>query len=191
MTPSTRTDIVIRTYGPGQVPPLLGAIADIWADAHPELVNTPGASTDGLSAAALRRQITGHLKHEGFTLVAAYASGSMLGFGYAFPCSAAYWYGALLPEIPEHIRAGRLMGLCELAVTPARQSQGIGSRLHAELLKAIDPDYASLLVRPDNTAGHSLYDRLGYHRAGPYRNEPGGPVFDLLLLQVGSENGPR
>lgn len=184
---STRTDVVIRTYGPGQVPPMLDTIADIWSDAHPELVDTPGASTDGLSAAALRRQVTSHLRHEGFTLVAAYASGSMVGFGYAFPCTPEYWYGELLPEIPEHVRAGRLMGLCELAITPARQSQGIGSRLHSELIKAVNPDYASLLVRPDNTAGRGLYDRLGYTYAGPYRNEPGGPVYDLLLLQV--DNG--
>ncbi|TJZ93619.1 GNAT family N-acetyltransferase [Actinacidiphila oryziradicis] len=188
---STRTDVVIRTYGPGQVPPLLDTIADIWSDAHPELVNTPGASTDGLSAAALRRQVTLHLKHEGFTLVAAYASGSMVGFGYAFPCTPEYWYGELLPEIPEHVRAGRLMGLCELAVTPARQSQGIGSRLHSELLKAINPDYASLLVRPDNTAGRGLYDRLGYTYAGPYRNEPGGPVYELLLFQVDGETSEQ
>lgn len=79
------------------------------------------------------------------------------------------------------------MGLCELAVTPARQSQGIGSRLHSALLKAVTPDYASLLVRPDNTAGRTLYERLGYTYAGPYRNEPRGPVYDLLLLKVDHE----
>ena len=68
-----RTDVVIRTYGPGQVPPLLDALADVWADAHPELVDNPGAATDGLSVDALRRQIAGHLRYEGFTLVGAYA----------------------------------------------------------------------------------------------------------------------
>ncbi|MGW2841803.1 N-acetyltransferase family protein [Streptomyces sp. NPDC001493] len=187
----TQTDLAIRTYGPGQIPPLLDTLTDLWADAHPELVNTPGATTDGHSTTALRHQITNHLRHEGFTLVAAYAHGSMTGFGYAFPCTPEYWYGDLLPEIPQHVRAGRLMGLCELAVTPARQSQGIGSRLHAELLKAISPDYASLLVRPDNTAGRTLYERLGYTYAGPYRNEPGGPVYDLLLLEVGSGSVAR
>jgi hypothetical protein len=88
---STRTDVVIRTYGPGQVPPMPDTIADIWADAHTELVNTPGAATDGLSAAALRRQVMSHLKHEGYTLVAAFAAGSMAGFGYAFPCTPEYW----------------------------------------------------------------------------------------------------
>ncbi|MFJ2263050.1 GNAT family N-acetyltransferase [Streptomyces sp. NPDC087844] len=180
----TGTDIVIRTHCPGQVPAMLDTLADIWSDAHPELVNTPKAFADGLSASALRRQITHHLRHEGFILAAAYASGFMVGFGYAFPCTPEYWYGELLPEIPEPVRAGRLMGLCELAVTPAHQSRGIASRLHAELLKAVTPDYASLLVSPDNTVGRTVYERLGYTYAGPYRNEPGGPVYDLLLLRV-------
>lgn len=51
-TPSTRADLVIRVYGPGQVPPLIDVVADIWADAHPELVDTPGAATAGLGTPA-------------------------------------------------------------------------------------------------------------------------------------------
>ncbi|KQX77070.1 MULTISPECIES: GNAT family N-acetyltransferase [unclassified Streptomyces] len=191
-TPSTHTDVVIRTYGPGQVAPLVDTVADLWADAHPEIVDTPGAATDGLSVPALRRQVLGHVHHhrEGFTLVAAYAHGAMVGFGYAFPCTPEYWFGSeLLPQIPESVRASRLMGLCELAVTPAWQGRGIGTRLHAALVTSINPEWSSLLVRPDNASGRSLYDRLGYRYAGPYRNEPDGPVYDLLLLRVESAEG--
>jgi GNAT superfamily N-acetyltransferase len=186
-TPSTRTDVVIRTYGPGQVSPLLDVVADIWADAHPELVDNPGAQAMGLSVPALHRQIQGHLKWQGFAMVVAYAAGTPVGFGYAFPCTADYWFGpALVEQVPAGARTERLMGLCELAVRPPWQSRGIGSKLHAALLKAINPKWSSLLALPDNQRGHSLYTRLGYQYAGPYRNEPGGPEFDLLLLQTGN-----
>ncbi|MFD0432136.1 hypothetical protein ACFQ60_47715 [Streptomyces zhihengii] len=106
VTTPTDDEVAIRTYGPGDIPALLDTLADIWADAHPELVDTPGGSTDGLSTTALRRQITGHARREGFVLVAAYAHGSPVGFAYAFPATPEYWYGPeLLPDIPEHIRA--------------------------------------------------------------------------------------
>ncbi|MDC0773900.1 GNAT family N-acetyltransferase [Streptomyces sp. HD] len=182
--PSTRTDVVIRTYGPGQVPPLTDVVADIWADAHPELVDNPGAQAMGLSVPALQRQITGHLKHAGFVLVIAYAGGSAVGFGYAFPCDATYWFGPLADQVPEAARTERLMGLCELAVRPPWQSQGIGTRLHTALLQAINPRWSSLLALPSNQRGHDLYTRLGYEYAGPYRNTPDGPEFDLLLLHI-------
>jgi GNAT superfamily N-acetyltransferase len=182
-----RTDVVIRTYGPGQVPPLLDLVADIWADAHPELVDNPGAATAGLSVPALHRQITGHLKWQGFTMVVAYAGGTAVGFGYAFPCSATYWFGPdLVDQVPQDARTERLMGLCELAVRPPWQSQGIGSRLHAGLLKAIAPKWSSLLALPSNQRGQDLYARLGYEYAGPYYNQPGGPEFDLLLMRTDS-----
>ncbi|WP_079275250.1 GNAT family N-acetyltransferase [Streptomyces phaeoluteigriseus] len=134
-TESTRHEQVIRAYGPGQVPPLVDTVADIWADAHPELVDNPGAQAMGLSVPALRQQITGHLKHPGFTLTVAYADGTAVGFGYAFPCSADYWFGpALADHVPQAARHQRLMGLCELAVRPPWQSHGIGRRLHHALL---------------------------------------------------------
>ncbi|MEV6133220.1 GNAT family N-acetyltransferase [Streptomyces violaceusniger] len=188
-TPSTRTDMVIRTYGPGKVPPMLDVLADIWADAHPELVDNPGGETTGLSVPALHRQITGHLKHSGFALVVAYAGGTPVGFGYAFPCSADYWFGTgLVDQVPAGARTERLMGLCELAVRPPWQSQGIGSRLHTELLKTIVPKWSSLLALPSNQRGQDLYARLGYEYAGPYRNTADGPEFDLLLLKVEDED---
>ncbi|WP_328876303.1 hypothetical protein OHT76_43125 [Streptomyces sp. NBC_00287] len=48
------------------------------------------------------------------------------------------------------------MGLCELAVRPPWQSQGIGTRLHAELLKAVNPRWSSLLAVPSNRRGQNL-----------------------------------
>lgn len=173
---------VIRVYGASQTPPLIDALADVWADAHPELTAT-GDADRGPGADAFRRQITGHFRHAGFTLAAAYDVGVLVGFGYAFPCSAEYWYGEeLLPSIPAEAQDG-LMGLCELAVRPGWQSRGIGTLLHQHLVDAIGPRWTSLLVSPDNPRGRALYDRLGYRYAGPYRS--GGETYDLLLARVG------
>ncbi|MGJ5899405.1 GNAT family N-acetyltransferase [Streptomyces niveiscabiei] len=189
---NTRTDVVIRTYGPGQITPLIDTCADVWADAHPEIADAPGDDPYGLSASGLRRQITSHARAhvEGFTLVAAYAHGSMIGFAYGFPCTAAYWFGRdLLPDVPEAVRAGRLLGICEIAVTAQWQGLGIGTLLHTALLTAVAPAWSSLLVRPDNADGRRLYERLGYRYVGPYRNAPSEPAYDLLLLDVHGTDG--
>lgn len=174
-------EVVIRVHGVGQTEPLVDALADIWADAHPEFAANSGEDR-ARSVATFRRQINGHFRHAGFTLSAAYDSGTLVGFGYGFPCSAEYWYGEeLLPQIPAEARAD-LMGLCELAVRPGWQSQGIGTRLHQRLIDAVAPRWTSLLVRPDNPRGRALYDRLGYRYAGPYRN--GDETYDLLIARA-------
>ncbi|WP_328876302.1 hypothetical protein OHT76_43120 [Streptomyces sp. NBC_00287] len=56
-------------------------------------MSNPGAETAGLSVPALHRQITGHLKWKGLTMVVAYTGGTAVAFGYAFPCTAEYWFG--------------------------------------------------------------------------------------------------
>jgi ribosomal protein S18 acetylase RimI-like enzyme len=184
---ATSTGIVLRGYGAGQIPPLEDVIADIWADAHPELVDKPGGETDGLSVPGLRRQLTGHLRHPGFNLVIAHApGGDPVGFGYAFPCSADYWFGPdLVAQAPPGARTERLMGLCELAVRRPWQGRSIGTALHDALVEAIAPQWASLLVHPDNAGARALYERLGYGYLGPYTDPGGGTVYDLLVKRVG------
>lgn len=175
-------EIVIRVHGAGQAEPLVDALADIWADAHPEFAGN-NEDDHARGVATLRRQIEAHFRHAGFTLAAAYDTGTLVGFGYGFPCSAEYWYGKeLLPDIPAEAREN-LVGICELAVRPGWQSQGIGAKLHQHLIDATAPTWTSLLVRPDNPRGRALYDRLGYRYAGPYRN--GDDTYDLLIARVG------
>lgn len=174
---------VLRRYGPGDVPALLDTLVEVWADAHADHRDVAAAD---LTPEALHRQLTAHARHLGFALIAAYDAGVLVGFGYAFPCTPDYWFGPeLLPQIPEPARTTEhLVGLCELAVRPGWQDRGIGSRLHQALVDALAPRYISLLAMPGNADSQRLYRRLGYTYAGPYRNTRGGPVFDLLLLDV-------
>ena len=177
------TTAALRRYGPGDVPALLDTLVEVWADAHADHQDVAEAD---LTPQALHQQLTAHARRPGFALVAAYDAGVLVGFGYAFPCTPAYWFGPeLLPSIPEPARSTEhLVGLCELAVRPAWQDRGIGSRLHQALVDALAPRYISLLAMPGNADSQRLYRRLGYTYAGPYRNTPGGAVFDLLLLEV-------
>lgn len=177
---NTGDGTVIRIHGVSQTHPLVDTLADIWADAHPEYTAT--TENRARSVESFRSQLDGHFRHAGFTLVAAYRSGTPVGFAYGFPCSAEYWYGEeLLPRIEPEAREN-LLGICELAVRPGWQSLGIGTRLHQHLVRAVSPRWTSLLVHPGNTRGRALYERLGYRYAGPYRNE--GQTYDLLLARV-------
>ncbi|MFH8626026.1 GNAT family N-acetyltransferase [Streptomyces vietnamensis] len=175
--------LTLRRYGAGDIGLLLDTLVDTWADAHAE---HPDVAEAGFTPDALRRQITGHARRDGFTLIAAYAEGRLAGYGYGFRCTPAYWYGEeLLPHItPEGARTtDSLAGICELAVRPGWQGHGIGTRIHQALLDAMRPQWVSLLAMPGAPA-QRLYQRLGYQYAGPYKSEPDGPVLDLLLLRA-------
>jgi ribosomal protein S18 acetylase RimI-like enzyme len=181
--PASTGETVIQVHGVSRTRPLVDALADVWAEAHPEIAKS-GEGDQASGATAFHRQIESHLRHAGFTLTVAYEAGTLVGFVYGFPCTAEYWYGEeLLPDIPVEARED-LMGICELAVRPDWQSHGIGTRLHHTLVQAVSPRWTSLLVSPSNTRGRALYDRLGYRYAGPYRN--GDETYDLLIARVRS-----
>ncbi|CAM5705016.1 GNAT family N-acetyltransferase [Streptomyces hirsutus] len=175
----------LRRHSADDIELLLDALVDTWADAH---AAHPDVADAGFTPDALRRQITGHARRDDFTLITAYADGLLIGYGYGFRCTPAYWYGEdLLPRItPEDARTtDSLVGICELAVRPGWQGQGIGTRIHQALLDAMRPRWVSLLAMPGAPA-QRLYLSLGYRYAGPYESSPDGPVLDLLLLRAGS-----
>ncbi|MGP3691086.1 GNAT family N-acetyltransferase [Streptomyces sp. IBSNAI002] len=176
--------LTLRRYGAGDVDLLLDTLVDTWADAHAE---HPDVADAGFTPDALRRQILGHARRDDFTLIAAYTDGHLVGYGYGFRCTPAYWYGeALLAHItPEDARTtDSLAGICELAVRPGWQGHGIGTQIHHALLEALRPQWVSLLAMPGAPAQH-LYRQLGYQYAGPYKAGPDGPELDLLLLRAG------
>ncbi|MEU6610281.1 GNAT family N-acetyltransferase [Streptomyces shenzhenensis] len=177
--------LTLRRYGAGDVELLLDTLVDTWAEAHADHADVTAA---GFTPDALRRQIIGHARRDDFALVAAYADGHLIGYGYGFRCTPAYWYGEdLLPHItPEDARTtDSLVGICELAVRPGWQGHGAGTQIHQALVDALQPRWVSLLAMP-GSAAQQLYHRLGYQYAGPYKTGPAGPTLDLLLLRIPS-----
>ncbi|MDG4795166.1 GNAT family N-acetyltransferase [Micromonospora sp. WMMD1082] len=165
---------------------LLDTLTAVWADAHADDHDVAAA---GFNSDTLRRQIIGHATRDDFTLITAHNAERCIGFGYGFRCSPAYWFGKdLLPSITEAARTtDSLIGICELAVCRRWHGHGVGSRIHAAILDALGPQWASLLTMPNSNA-QRFYRRLGYRYAGPYRTNPNGPVLDLLLLRSFSRN---
>lgn len=177
--------LTLQRYGASDADPLLDTLADIWAEAHAEHDDVARA---GFTPATLRTQITGHARRDDFTLITAYTAGQIIGFGYGFRCTPAYWYGdQLLPHIePQEAQTtDSLAGICELAVRTGWQGLGAGTRIHTALLKALHTEWVSLLAMPGaERPEQRLYRQLGYRYAGPYRDGPDGPVLDLLLLHT-------
>ncbi|MFC8452149.1 GNAT family N-acetyltransferase [Kitasatospora sp. NPDC057223] len=182
---ASHAQLTLQRYGASGADPLLDTLADIWAEAH---AGHDDVARAGFTPATLRRQITGHARHDDFTLVTAYAAGQIIGFGYGFRCTPTYWYGKeLLPHIePQEAQTtGSLAGICELAVRTGWQGIGAGTLIHAALLQTLRTEWVSLLAMPgDERPEQRLYRRLGYRHAGPYRAGPDGPVLDLLLLRT-------
>lgn len=164
------TPLTLQRYGASDADPLLDTLADIWAEAH---AGHDDVARAGFTPATLRRQITGHAQRDDFTLVAGYDRGEIVGFGYGFRATPAYWYGEqLLPHIEPHEArtTGSLAGICELAVRTGWQGLGAGTRIHAALLEALRTEWVSLLAMPgDERPEQRLYRQLGYRYAGPYQ----------------------
>lgn len=86
-------------------------------------------------------------------------------------------------------------GLCDypdeawvqtIAVAPAAQGTGLGSRLLLELLAEAArrrQRVVSLEVRADNAAAHRLYDRHGFTRTGVRRGYYPGGVDALVITR--------
>ncbi|MEV0536351.1 GNAT family N-acetyltransferase [Kitasatospora sp. NPDC050463] len=155
------TPLSLRRYGAGDTGLLLDTLADIWADAH---AGHDDVALAGFTPTTLRRQITGHARRDDFTLIAGYDMGEIVGFGYGFRATPAYWYGEqLLPHItpPEARTTDSLAGICELAVRIEWQGRGVGTRIHAALLEALGTEWVSLLAMPgDERPEQRLYRQL-------------------------------
>ncbi|WP_433531303.1 GNAT family N-acetyltransferase [Micromonospora sp. CA-263727] len=177
---------ITRRHNATAVDGLLDTLTAVWADAHTDDQDIAAA---GFNPDTLRRQIIGHATRDDFTLITTHSAERCIGFGYGFPCSPAYWFGKdLLPTITEAAQTtDSLVGICELAVCRRWHGHGIGTRIHAAILDALRPEWASLLTMP-NSKAQRFYRRLGYRYIGPYRTSPNEPVLDLLLLRPFSSN---
>ena len=160
---------------------LIGQVVEIWADAH------------GLGrASATRREFGGervprHSGREGFRFLGAFERGGRLvGFVYGYTgAPRQWWYDKVAAAFDETARADWLerphFELTELAVEPAYQDFGIGSRLHDAVLEGLPHERALLSALADNDRVIRFYEHRGWRVLLPeLRFEQGRPLFAIL-----------
>jgi ribosomal protein S18 acetylase RimI-like enzyme len=160
---------------------LVGEVVDVWASAH----GLPAAS-------ATRREFGGerlprHVARAGFRFVGAFASDRRLvGFVYGYTGEPGqWWYDKVAAALDADAAAEWLdpphFEFTELAVAPAYQSRGVGTRLHDEVLDGLPHERALLSALADNTRVIAFYEHRGWRVILPeLRFEPGRPLFAIL-----------
>lgn len=125
----------------------------------------------------------------GFALATAHVGEETVGlaFGYTLPATTGWWRDVLEPVDADMSRedGARSFGLFELAVRPDWQRRGVAAGLHRTLLEGRTEERVVLNCRPDAEAAQAAYQSWGYRRVTSVVPWAGGPVYDVLVLDLG------
>ncbi|MCP2337323.1 GNAT family N-acetyltransferase [Actinomadura rupiterrae] len=177
--------VTFRHFGSKDASELRDVVADIHQDAYGQKI----AEGDRFAAEqAFMRRFDAYTQRDGFDLVIAYNDGWPIGqaWGWPLPADTAWWDGLQTPVHPGYTDEDgtRTFALSELMVRQESAGQGIGHRLHDELLGSRPEQRATLLVRPTNHA-YEAYRRWGWKTIGQLRPDiPDAPTFDVLMLEL-------
>ena len=177
---------VEKVPGETVVGELAGEVVDVWASAH------------GLAAAHVTRREFGgerlprHAGRQDFRFVGAFASDRRLvGFVYGYTgAPGQWWYDRVAAALDEKAAARWLdpphFEFTELAVAPAYQSRGVGTRLHDEVLEALPHERALLSALAENRRVIAFYEHRDWRVILPeLRFEAGRPLFAILGYDLG------
>lgn len=149
-------------YDSEQVLARLGEIARVYRQAFQGPPYNKAEDEVGEFEASLPH----HVYRAGFTFLAALASDTLVGFAYGnTPQPGQVWHDYVRDALPGPVYQAWLPGslqLAELAVVPDFQGQGIGGRLHDDLLAGVPHERAVLTTMTADTPAAHLYRRRGW-----------------------------
>jgi ribosomal protein S18 acetylase RimI-like enzyme len=160
-------------------------IVDVAADAYADRAANPFNRPD-----AFRERLHGYVTRPGFHLVMAREDDRAVGltFGFQLPPDTKWFAGLQVPlpdDIAAAVEAGDVYALSEIMTRTTHRGQGIAHQLHDALLATRPERYATLLVRPDNTAARTMYEHLGWTAIGQNQPfPPDGPTFNSMTLEL-------
>ena len=109
-----------------------------------------------------------HIQRADFRFIGAFDDSpeQLVGFAYGYTSQPGqWWYEQVKAALPAQITEEWLNNsfqFAEIAVSPGFQGQGIGSRLHDDLLKGLWHDKAILSTLQAETVAHRLYRNRGW-----------------------------
>ena len=125
--------------------------------------NRDAGVADGFAASLVR-----HVDRAGFCALVARAAdtGRMVGFAYGYATGPGQWWHEQVARAMSTEQIERWLDgafeLVEFAVSPSAQGQGLGSRLHDELLQVLDYRTAVLSTMQSETVALKLYRKRGW-----------------------------
>ncbi|MBV9312464.1 MAG: GNAT family N-acetyltransferase [Pseudonocardia sp.] len=178
------TQIVIEHCGADAVSAREDAIKDLYTATYQDVLDSSFHSVERFLA-----RIRGYAKAPGFEFVLGSVNGQPVGLalGYPLPTEARWWRGLTTPVEPGLIEEDgtRTFALCELMIRPGWQGEGIGHRLHDELLFNRPERRATLLADEGNDKALQIYEQWGWREIG--KLQPSwldAPHFHALVLDL-------
>lgn len=151
----------------------------------------PPYSKPDAEIAEFASSFLGQFDREGYRLVAALDGDSwqLVGFAYGYSSAAGRWWheqaGRALPALAGSPWLDDSFQLVEIALDPQYQGQGIGGRLHDQLLAEVRHDRAILATLQADTAAFRLYRSRNWQIFGADVFFPGIPRrYQILGLEL-------
>jgi ribosomal protein S18 acetylase RimI-like enzyme len=171
----------LRHHDADQAEKIVDRLIEIYLAAHPD--DSPFHTED-----RYRRQLDGHRRVAGWTLITAEVGEVMVGYLYGFPLlPTTRWWDGIQGAVATgftHENGHRTFALSELLVHPDWQGRGIARALHRELIGSRSEERATLLARPDNTVAQAAYRSWGWRKVAelcpPAWDH--APTFDVLII---------
>lgn len=178
---NSQSDVELRHY----VGHEFGAIRNIAIDLYREVfgheIDKPFWSVERYS-----QRIERHATMSGFGAVVAYTNEESIGFAYGITlATTTRWWATIQPPLTDpaftHEDGHRTFALFEVIIKPEHQGQGIGRRIHDELLSNRSEQRITIATHHGNTHARNTYTKWGYQHIGTRQPTPPAPLLDVFL----------
>ena len=170
----------VRLHRPSaaELPLLHPQVTELYAAVYAE----PPYGEGPEDVAAFAGRLAGEVGLDGFTLIGASVGERLVGVAYGYRLRPGEWFGGVVEEPADAVRALAKFVVMEWLVLPAYRGTGVGRALISTLLAARTEPVAILAADP-RAAARAVYARAGWRPCGAIALRTGA-VMDVLILTL-------